>query len=288
MAFGEWGIGMSGMKGMNGMNYFTREAALDAVPPALELCDVRKRYRQTDVINGCNLRVMPGQRCAIIGPNGAGKSTLLNLISGRDRCDSGSIALNGASIAGLKPYQIHRRGLSRSFQISSLFHNLSAFENLRCALLWRLGYRYAFWRRLSRLHDANAQAQELLLQLGLQDRADTLAGQLTYAQQRVLEIGIGIAGGADVILLDEPTAGMNRSESAAMVALIRRVTQGKTLLMIEHDMAVVFELADTIAVMIDGRVIACDSADRIRDDPQVRQLYLNRHADVRDRRGESP
>jgi branched-chain amino acid transport system ATP-binding protein len=255
--------------------------ATSAAVPALALCDVRKGYRQADIINGCTLRVMPGQRCAIIGPNGAGKSTLLNLISGRDRCDSGSIALNGGDIVGLKPYQIHRRGLSRSFQISSLFHNLSAFENLRCALLWPLGYRYAFWRRLSGLRDANARAQALLQQLGLLHCADTPAGQLAYAQQRALELGISIAGGAEVILLDEPTAGMSRSESAAMVALIRSVTQGKTLLMIEHDMDVVFELADIVAVMVDGRVIACDSAARIRDDPQVRQLYLKRDGDAR-------
>lgn len=247
---------------------------------ALELRGLRKRFGQTETICGVDLQIAAGERCALIGPNGAGKSTLFNLISGRIAADAGQVSLNGERIDGLPPFQINRRGLARSFQISSLFNGLSAFENIRCALLWQLGYRYSFWHRLHRLRDARDQADAVLEKIGLSARRDVLAGALTYAEQRALEVGITIAAGADVILLDEPTAGMNRAESAAMVALIRQVTVGKTLLMVEHDMAVVFGLADKIAVMADGVVIACDSVAAIRANPDVQRIYLHRPGHV--------
>ncbi|MRV75187.1 ATP-binding cassette domain-containing protein [Duganella sp. FT92W] len=241
---------------------------------ALELRDVRKRFGNTEIIRGAQLQVAPGERLAVIGPNGAGKSTLFNLISGRFAPTSGGILLNGRDIAGCTPYQVNRLGLSRSFQISNLFTNLSVYENLRCAVLWHLGYKYAFWRLLSGLRDAHERAEEVLELIGLQRQRHTLAGVLTYAEQRALEIGITIAGGADVILLDEPTAGMSRSESDAAVALIRKVTVGKTLLMVEHDMSVVFGLADRIAVLVYGEVIACDTPQRIRGNADVQAAYL--------------
>ncbi|MBK4734581.1 ABC transporter ATP-binding protein [Noviherbaspirillum pedocola] len=247
---------------------------------AVELKDVRKAFGRAEIIRGANLQVPKGQRYAIIGPNGAGKSTLFNLISGRFGVSSGDILLNGASINGLKPFEINRRGLSRSFQITNIFHRLSVYENLRCAVLWSLGYRYSFWQRLNGLRDAHERAEMVLEQIGLRRRRDVAAGLLTYAEQRALEIGVTIAGGAEVILLDEPTAGMSRSESDHAVELIRRVTEGKTLLMVEHDMSVVFGLADKIAVVVYGEVIACDTPANIRANARVQEAYLGGHAPV--------
>jgi branched-chain amino acid transport system ATP-binding protein len=245
---------------------------------ALELRDVRKSFGKSEIIRGANLAVSKGERLAIIGPNGAGKSTMFNLISGRFPLSSGDILLNGKSIAGLRPFEINRSGLSRSFQITNIFHRLSVYENLRCAVLWSLGYKYSFWHRLNGLKDAHERAESVLDLIGLQRRRDTQASLLTYAEQRALEIGITIAGGCDVILLDEPTAGMSRSESDAAVELIRKVTVGKTLLMVEHDMSVVFGLADRIAVVVYGEVIACDTPTNIRSNQRVQDAYLGGHA----------
>lgn len=241
---------------------------------ALELTDVRKSFGKTEIIRGISLSIPAGERHAIIGPNGAGKSTLFNLISGRFAVSSGSIRLNGQEIDGKPPYEINRLGLSRSFQITNLFHRLSVFENLRCAVLWSLGYRYSFWRNLYKLADAQQRADEVLGRIGLKRRRNTAAGLLTYAEQRALEIGITIAGGANVILLDEPTAGMSRSETANAVALVREVTQGKTLVMVEHDMSVVFGLADHISVVVYGEIIACGAPEQIRGDAKVKEAYL--------------
>ena len=245
---------------------------------SLELKDVRKSFGKSEIIRGTNLQVGKGERIAVIGPNGAGKSTLFNLISGRFPLSSGEILLNGQSVLGKKPFEINRLGLSRSFQITNIFHRLSVYENLRCAVLWSLGYKYSFWQRLNGLKDAHERTEAVLEQIGLKRRRDTMAGLLTYAEQRALEIGITIAGGADVILLDEPTAGMSRSESDAAVELIRKVTVGKTLLMVEHDMSVVFGLADRIAVLVYGEMIACDTPANIRSNARVQEAYLGGHA----------
>ena len=248
------------------------------IVPALELRDVRKQFGSVEIIRGVNLAVNKGERLAIIGPNGAGKSTLFNLISGRFGVSSGEISLNGQAIQRLAPYEINRLGLSRSFQITNIFHRLSVFENLRCAVLWSLGYRYSFWHKLSALKDARSHAEHVMESIGLSWRRDTPAGLLTYAEQRALEIGITVAGGAEVILLDEPTAGMSRSESDAAVDLISKVTKDKTLLMVEHDMSVVFGLADRIAVVVYGEVIACDTPAAIRENAKVQEAYLGSHA----------
>ena len=241
---------------------------------ALELIDVRKRFGDSEIISGCTLRIAGGERVALIGPNGAGKSTLFDLISGRAAPSAGAIRLHGADITGRKPFEINRRGLARSFQITNIFPRLSVYENLRCAALWSLGYRYSFWQCLNGLADARERAEAVLARIGLQDRRHLDAGLLTYAEQRALEIGITIAGGADVILLDEPTAGMSRSESDAAVELIRELTAGKTLLLVEHDMRVAFGLADRIAVLAYGEIIACDTPQKIRADRRVQEAYL--------------
>jgi branched-chain amino acid transport system ATP-binding protein len=241
---------------------------------AVELKEVRKSFGKTDIIRGANLVVQQGERVAIIGPNGAGKSTLFNLISGRLHPTSGDITVNGARVNGKTPFEINRLGLARSFQVSNLFTRLSVFENIRCAVLWSLGYRYSFWKFLADLTDANDRTEDILTMIKLDRRRDVVAMNLTYAEQRALEIGITIAGGAGVILLDEPTAGMSKSETQRFVALIREVTAGKTLLTVEHDMGVVFGLADKIAVLVYGEVIAFDTPEAVRANPRVQEAYL--------------
>ena len=241
---------------------------------ALELRNLRKSFGQTEIIRGANLAVSAGERVAIIGPNGAGKSTLFNLISGRFEPSSGEVLLNGHRINGLRPFEINRLGLSRSFQITNIFPRLSVFENLRCGVLWSLGYRYTFFKFLANMDDANQRAEELMAMIKLDKKRDVLAMNLTYAEQRSLEIGITIAGGANVILLDEPTAGMSRSETMHFIQMIKEVTIGKTLLTVEHDMGVVFGLADKIAVVVYGEVIAFDTPDAIRANARVQEAYL--------------
>ena len=242
--------------------------------PALELIDVHKNFGVTAIIRGVDLEVRQGERHAIIGPNGAGKSTLFHLISGRFPLTSGQVRLKGDDITGLPPFQINRRGLSRSFQVTNIFPRLSVFENIRCGVLWALGYRYSFWQMVGKARDASERTEAILEQINLAARRDVPAGLLSYAEQRALEIGITIAGGADVIMLDEPTAGMSRSETEHAVALIRKVSEGKTLIIVEHDMGVVFDLADRISVLVYGQVIATDVPSRIRANAAVQEAYL--------------
>ena len=241
---------------------------------ALSLRDVGKAFGNMQIIRGVNLDIKKGERHAIIGPNGAGKTTLFNLMSGRFRLSSGEILLNDERVDGLPPHQINRKGLSRSFQITSIFHRLSVFENLRCALLWSMGYGYSFWTPLWRQRQLNDKTWAMLDGLNLTSRADTPAGLLSYADQRALEIGMTIAGGASVILLDEPTAGMSNTETDNAVELIRRVSRGKTLVMVEHDMKVVFDLADIITVLVYGQVIASGPPAEVRANPAVQEAYL--------------
>jgi branched-chain amino acid transport system ATP-binding protein len=243
-------------------------------PFALELKNLRKSFGKTEIIRGIDMAVKPGERVGIIGPNGAGKSTLFNLISGRFEPSSGEILLNGYRVDGKKPFEINRMGLSRSFQITNIFPKLSVFENLRCGVLWSLGYKYTFLKFLLDLDDANDRAEALMEMVRLDKKRDTLAMNLTYAEQRALEIGITIAGGANVILLDEPTAGMSKSETSRFIRLIKEVTVGKTLLTVEHDMGVVFGLADKIAVVVYGELLAFDVPEAVRADARVQEAYL--------------
>ena len=256
------------------MNTAVNLADAAASTPALELKDLRKSFGKTEIIRGINLNVRSGERIGIIGPNGAGKSTLFNLISGRLTPSSGEVLLNGERVDGKKPFEINRMGLSRSFQITNIFPKLSVFENLRCGVLWSLGYKYTFFKFLSNLDDANERADELMDMIKLEKKRDVLAINLTYAEQRALEIGITIAGGANVILLDEPTAGMSRSETSRFISLIKEVTIGKTLLTVEHDMGVVFGLADKIAVVVYGEVLAFDVPEAVRANQRVQEAYL--------------
>jgi len=247
---------------------------MNAPVNALELIAVKKSFGKTSIIKGVDLGIPAGERHAIIGPNGAGKSTLFNLMSGRFPVSSGSIRLNGNEITGLPPYEINRRGLARSFQVTNIFPRMSVYENIRCAVLWSFGLRYTFWRRVAQMAEVRRRSEEVIERIGMQKRRDTLAGVLSYAEQRALEIGVTTAAGPDVILLDEPTAGMSLTESAAAVELIRTVSAGKTLVMVEHDMSVVFGLADRISVLVYGEILATGKPVEIRANRAVQEAYL--------------
>jgi branched-chain amino acid transport system ATP-binding protein len=241
---------------------------------AIELRDVRKSFGATEIIRGVNLSIANGERHAVIGPNGAGKSTLYNLITGKYSLSGGDILLRDEVVSGLAPFQINRKGLSRSFQVTNIFPRMSVYENIRCGVLWSLGYKYSFWHNVDNLKDVNDRTVEILDEIGMQARAHIPAGVLTYAEQRALEIGITIAGGANVILLDEPTAGMSHSETDQAIALIRKVTEGRTLVMVEHDMGVVFGLADRISVLVYGEIIASGTPEEIKGNAAVKEAYL--------------
>lgn len=242
--------------------------------PALELTGLKKSFGKAEIIRGIDLSIGKAERHAIIGPNGAGKSTLFNLITARFAPTAGTVKLHGENLAGLEPFQINRKGLSRSFQITNIFPKMSVFENIRCALLWPNGYKYSFWNIVNRQRQLSEQADAILEQINLLGRRDLPAGTLSYAEQRALEIGITIAGGADVIMLDEPTAGMSHSETDYITDLIMKVTEGKTLIMVEHDMGVVFGLADRISVLVYGEIIATGKPEDVRADAKVQEAYL--------------
>ena len=240
----------------------------------LSLNNVQKNFGETQIIRGVSLDIVEGEKHAIIGPNGAGKSTLFHLISGRYQLSSGNIRFKQDQIENLPPYEIARMGLARSFQVTNIFPRMNVFENVRCALLWSKGYRYSFWHLLGRQRELNDEAMHVLEQIGLKDKALFPSGELGYAQQRALELGIAIASGAQLIMLDEPVAGMSHSEAESSVQLIRKITEGKTLIMVEHDMNIVFDVADRISVLVYGEIIATDKPVNIRANPKVQEAYL--------------
>ncbi len=242
--------------------------------PAIELRNLHKSFGLAKIIQGVDLAIHQQERHAIIGPNGAGKSTLFNLVTGKYVPTTGGVYLHGQNVSGKKPYQVNRMGLSRSFQITNIFARMTVFENIRCGLLWSMGFRYSFWNLVNRQRKLTDRVDEILQQINLLARRDELAGVLTYAEQRALEIGITIAGGANIIMLDEPTAGMSASETSYMVDLIRKVTEDKTLIIVEHDMGVVFDLADRISVLVYGEIIATDEPQKVRESSAVQEAYL--------------
>jgi branched-chain amino acid transport system ATP-binding protein len=244
--------------------------------PALETRALRKSFGPAEIIRGVDLTIPRGERHAVIGPNGAGKSTLFNLISGLLLPSAGEIRLDGAPVDALPAYKINRRGLSRSFQVTNIFPKLSVWENVRCAVLWSKGEKYAFWRSVEANPEIARRTQQVLSEINLISRKDLPAGVLTYAEQRALEITM--AGGASVILLDEPTAGMSHAETERAVDLIRRISEGRTLLIVEHDMSVVFGLADRISVLVYGEVIASGTPAEIRGNAKVKEAYLGEEA----------
>ncbi|WP_144821249.1 ABC transporter ATP-binding protein [Marinobacter piscensis] len=241
---------------------------------ALELKGVKKNFGRAEIIRGLNLEVREHERHVIIGPNGAGKSTMFNLISGRLKVSEGSIKLFGNNIHNLPAHKVNRLGLSRSFQVTNLFQNMTVIENLRCSLLWSEGHKYAFWKSVLGQDSVTERAYELATRLNLTEQLSTQVSLLTYAQQRSLEIGCTVASGAKVILLDEPTAGMSRTEANDVVQLIQRMTGENTLVVVEHDLNVVFELADRISVLVYGEIIATGTPEEIRNNEAVQEAYL--------------
>jgi branched-chain amino acid transport system ATP-binding protein len=242
--------------------------------PVLELRNLTKSFGETQIIRGVDLVVKRGQRHALIGPNGAGKSTLFNLISGHYVPSSGEILLNGETITGLPPHAINRRGLSRSFQITNVFPRMSVAENLRISIMGRHGHRLTLFRPVASLKAVNDEVDGIIDKLRLSRRRNDLAGDLAYSEQRILEMGMSLATDPAVLLLDEPTAGLSREETAYIVELIRQVTEGRTLLVVEHDMSVVFTLSDQISVLVYGEVIASGEPAGVRADKKVQEAYL--------------
>ena len=240
----------------------------------LELKNVKKQFGPTEIIRGVNLNVKKGEIHSLIGPNGAGKSTLYNLISGVYGLTSGTIRFNNKNIENLPSYEIFRLGLSRSFQITNIFPKMSVFENVRCGLLWNMNYKYSILKILDYNQDLNNKTNAILEQISLSNYSKEPAGLLSYADQRALEIGITIAGGAETILLDEPTAGMSKSETERATNLIRNIAKNRTVLIVEHDMGVVFDLSDTISVLVYGEVICSDKPDNVKNNKAVKEAYL--------------
>lgn len=240
----------------------------------LELKDIYKDFDGLEVLFGINLPVREGERHAIIGPNGAGKSTIFNLITGRYPVSRGKIFFKGQDVTGASPYKLNREGLSRSFQITNIFKTMTVFQNVRNAILSRNKIRFNFLSRLDKMEAINRQTEDVLGQIGLLERNNIVAGLLSYGEQRALEIGLTIATQPKLILLDEPTAGMSTEETREAVKLIGRVTEGKTLIIVEHDMEVVFSLADRITVLYYGEVLASGPPDQIRNDQKVKDAYL--------------
>jgi branched-chain amino acid transport system ATP-binding protein len=240
----------------------------------LELKDVYKDFDGLEVLFGINLDIRQGERHAIIGPNGAGKSTIFNLITGRYPVSKGKIFFKGEEVTGTSPYKLNRQGLSRSFQITNIFKTMTVFQNVRNAILSRNKIRFNLFSRLDRMEAINRQTEEVLKQIGLFDRKEIISGLLSYGEQRALEIGLTIATTPDLVLLDEPTAGMSTEETREAVKLIGKVTEGKTLIIVEHDMEVVFSLADRITVLYYGQVLASGPPKEIRNDQRVKDAYL--------------
>jgi branched-chain amino acid transport system ATP-binding protein len=245
---------------------------------ALELQDVHHDFGGLKVLDGIDLAVREGERHAIIGPNGAGKSTLFNIVTGRLRPRRGRVLYRGRDITGWSPHAIARLGIGRSFQIINTFPRLTVYQNVRSAVCSRRGRRLDAWSLLDRQADVARETGALLALLGLGDRRDTPARELSYGEQRELEIALTLAVGPDLVLLDEPTAGLNTEDTRKAIGLIRRVTEGKTLVMVEHDMEVVFTLADRISVVYYGEVLATGTPDEIRANEAVKRAYLGRKA----------
>jgi branched-chain amino acid transport system ATP-binding protein len=246
----------------------------------LSLRGLRKSFGDIAIIRGVNLDVAAGEKHALIGPNGAGKSTLFHLISGRLPLTQGEILFNGEAIHGLPPQQINRRGLARSFQITNIFAGLSVFENLRLAIMQRRGLQYTVWKFAHRLREVHDETMHLLEQVRLAARSDTIANELPYSEQRSLEIAMTLASDPKVILLDEPMAGMSHEETSYTTGLIREITQGRTVLIVEHDMDVVFSLCDRISVLVYGEILATGTPDQIRNNSQVKEAYLGEEIGV--------
>lgn len=240
----------------------------------VKITGLRKSFGQTEIIRGVDFELLPAERHAIIGPNGAGKSTLFHLISGQLKPTEGEITFDDKRIDGKTPQAINHLGLSRSFQITNIFPRLTVFENLRLAVMRSHGHQYTFWRFIDRNSHIREKTEQLLELVRLTGRTNTPAGEMSYSEQRSLEIAMTLASDPKVILLDEPMAGMSTEETAYTAELIREVTRGRALMIVEHDMEVVFSLSDRISVLVYGEIIATGTPEEIRQNAAVKEAYL--------------
>jgi len=244
----------------------------------LTLRGVRKSFGPVDIIRGVDLDVRAGERHALIGPNGAGKSMLFHLISGNYAPTAGKIVFDGQPIEAKSPQEINRLGLARSFQITNIFPRLTVFENIRMAVMRPYGLQYTFWRTINGNAAIRDRTESLLELVRLKPKSSAIAGEMAYSEQRSLEIAMTLASDPKVILLDEPMAGMSREETLYTANLIREVTEGRALMIVEHDMDVVFSLSDRISVLVYGQVVATGTPDEIRNNATVKEAYLGEEA----------
>lgn len=240
----------------------------------LHIKDIHKDFSGLKVLTGVDFRVKEKERHAVIGPNGAGKTTLFNIVSGKFKPSSGTILFKGEEISGKPPHVLNRLRLARSFQITNVFQELSVYENILSGVRSRSGLRYNFFRRPEHNREINEKTEAIAEEVGLKDVLNCPASSLSYGRQRALEIGVTLSTEPELILLDEPTAGMTREETEQAVRMIDRVTAGRTLVVIEHDMDVVFSLADTISVLHYGTILVSGTPDEIRNDQRVKDAYL--------------
>ena len=240
----------------------------------LETKGVYHDFRGLEVLFDVNLQVEEGERHAVIGPNGAGKTTLFNVITGTYQPSRGQVFFKGKEITGTRPHKLMRLGVGRSFQITSTFNRLTTFQNIRLAILSKKGIRFHLFRMVDKMQDITKETDEVLRRINLDQERDLPAGILSYGKHRSLEISLALAADPDLIMLDEPTAGMSRDETHYAVELIRRLTEGKTVVIIEHDMDVVFSLADRITVLHYGQILATGPPVEIRQNQAVKDAYL--------------
>lgn len=240
----------------------------------LHIQNIYKDFSGSKVLTGVDFKVKEKERHAVIGPNGAGKTTLFNMISGKFKPSSGAILFKGKDISGKPPHILNRHGLSRSFQITNVFQELSVFNNVLAGVRSHQGLRYHFFKVPDHDRKICEKVEAILAQVGLTDVQDQPASSLSYGKQRALEIGITLSTEPELILLDEPTAGMTREETDQAIKMIDQVTAGRTLIIIEHDMEVVFSLADTISVLHYGTILVSDTPEKIRNDQRVKDAYL--------------
>jgi branched-chain amino acid transport system ATP-binding protein len=240
----------------------------------LETKDLFHDFSGLQVLFGVNLQIEEGERHAIIGPNGAGKTTLFNLITGTYKPSRGQVFFKGRDITGFRPHQLSRIGVGRSFQITSTFTRLTTFQNIRLAILSKRGIYFNLFRRVDNMHDITRETEAVLERINLMAERDRPASSLSYGKHRALEISLALAIDPELVLLDEFAAGMSRDETHYAVGLIRRLTEGKTVLIIEHDMDVVFSLADRITVLHRGEILATGTPAEIRQNQAVKDAYL--------------
>jgi branched-chain amino acid transport system ATP-binding protein len=240
----------------------------------LEVAGLSKRFGGVVASDGISLAIPQGELHAIIGPNGAGKTTLITQLAGELKPDAGHIRFAGRDVTALPTYRRSQLGLARSFQITSLFLDFTALDNVAFAVQAHAGHSFHFWRAARKQPALREPARAALARVGLVDRADTLVSRLSHGEHRQLEIAMALATGPRMLLLDEPMAGMGPDESARMVSLLRELKRELTILLIEHDMEAVFALADRITVLVYGRIIASGTPEHIRANADVRQAYL--------------